>query len=77
MPTLILHGATPMHWAVAGAAIAAITVTLFAIGNNRLGVSTSFEDVCSLALSQPYFSRLTDHSLAEHPHPGSLLTGAG
>lgn len=57
MPTLILHHATPLHWAVAGAAIAVITVALLAIGNSRLGVSTSFEDLCSLALTQPYFTR--------------------
>lgn len=62
MPTLILHDVTPVHWAVAGAAIALITVALLAIGRNRLGVSTSFEDMCSLVLTQPYFSRRAIHA---------------
>ena len=54
---LILHGLSPMHWAIAGAAIAAITLTLLFVGNRRLGISTGFEDVCSLALPQIYFRR--------------------
>ena len=47
---LILNGLPPLHWAVAGAAIAAITLALLAVGNRRLGISTGFEDVCSLVL---------------------------
>lgn len=54
---LILHALGPMHWATAGAAIAIITLTLLVVGNRRLGVSTGFEDVCSLALPQIYFTR--------------------
>jgi hypothetical protein len=54
---LILNGLPPLHWAVAGAAIAAITLALLAVGNRRLGISTGFEDVCSLVLPQPYFRR--------------------
>jgi uncharacterized membrane protein YedE/YeeE len=54
---LILHGLAPIHWAVAGASIAAITLALLFIANRRLGISTGFEDVCSLVLSQPYFRR--------------------
>jgi uncharacterized protein len=46
-----------MHWAIAGAAIAVITLTLLLVGNRRLGISTGFEDVCSLAMPQLYFSR--------------------
>jgi len=54
---LILNGLPPMHWAVAGAAIAAVTLLLLYLGNRRLGISTGFEDVCSLVLQQPYFLR--------------------
>lgn len=54
---LILNGLPPMHWALAGAAIAAVTVLLLYAGNRRLGISTGFEDVCSLVLQHPYFLR--------------------
>ncbi len=55
--TLILNDVVAIHWAVAGAAIAAITLTLLFISNRRLGISTGFEDVCSLVLDAPYFRR--------------------
>jgi uncharacterized membrane protein YedE/YeeE len=54
---LILNGQPPLHWAAAGAAIAAITLALLVVGNRRLGISTGFEDVCSLVLPQRYFRR--------------------
>ena len=54
---LILNDLTPIHWAVAGAGIAAVTLCLLYLGSRRLGISTGFEDVCSLVLSQPYFRR--------------------
>ncbi len=54
---LLLIGLPPLHWAVAGAAIAAITLALLFLGNRRLGISTGFEDVCSLVLQAPYFGR--------------------
>jgi len=54
---LILHGLPPIHWALAGAVIAAVTLTLLLVSNRRLGVSTGLEDICSLALEQPYFRR--------------------
>ena len=54
---LLLHGLTPVHWAVAGAAIALVTLTLLVVANKRLGLSTGFEDLCSLALPWPYFER--------------------
>lgn len=54
---LILHNQPPMHWAAAGAAIAAVTLVLLVVANRRLGLSTSFEDLCSLALPFPYLRR--------------------
>ncbi len=54
---LILNNALPLHWAVAGAGIAAVTLCLLFVANRRLGISAGFEDVCSLVLQQPYFSR--------------------
>jgi uncharacterized protein len=54
---LILHGLAPIHWAVAGAAVAGITLALLFVTNRRLGISSTFEDVCSFALPLPYFQR--------------------
>src|SRR5258705_9914176 len=54
---LILHGVTPIHWAVAGAGIALITLALLFVANRRLGISTGLEDVCSFVLPVPYFAR--------------------
>jgi uncharacterized protein len=54
---LILHGATPLHWAAAGALLGVITLTLLFVTNRRLGISSGFEDVCSLVLDAPYFRR--------------------
>ena len=54
---LILNGLPPVHWAVGGAVIAAVTLALLVVGNRRLGISTGFEDVCSYVLPLPYFRR--------------------
>lgn len=54
---LLLHALPPWHWAMGGVAIAAVTLALMLIGSRRLGISTGFEDVCSLVLTQPYFRR--------------------
>jgi uncharacterized membrane protein YedE/YeeE len=54
---LIPNDAAPLHWAVAGAAIAVVTLVLLFVANRRLGISAGFEDVCSLVLRQPYFVR--------------------
>jgi len=54
---LILHGLTPLHWAVGGAGIALITLALLFVANRRLGISTGLEDVCSYVLPVPYFAR--------------------
>ena len=55
--SLILHDLTPWPWAASGAVIAFVTLALLFIGNRRLGISSGFEDVCSLVLSAPYFRR--------------------
>jgi uncharacterized membrane protein YedE/YeeE len=54
---LILHGLTPIHWALGGAGIAVVTLTLLFVANRRLGISSSLEDVCSFVLPAPYFKR--------------------
>jgi uncharacterized membrane protein YedE/YeeE len=54
---LIVNGLPPLHWFLAGAGIAAVTLVLLWAGNRRLGVSSGFEDVCSLVLPQVYFRR--------------------
>lgn len=54
---LLLNNLSPLHWALAGAGIAAVTLSLLFLTNRRLGISTGFEDVCSLVLRQPYFHR--------------------
>ena len=55
--TLILHGLEPLHWALAGVGISGVTLALLFIANRRLGISTGFDDICSLALPAPYFKR--------------------
>ena len=54
---LILTGLLPMHWAVAGVGVAGVTLALLLVASRRLGISTGFEDVCSLVLRAPYFQR--------------------
>jgi uncharacterized membrane protein YedE/YeeE len=54
---LIVNGLPAMHWAAAGAGIAAVTLLLLYLGNRRLGISTGFDDVCSFVLAHPYFRR--------------------
>lgn len=54
---LILHDLPALHWALAGASIAGITLILLVVANRRLGLSTGFDDLCSLVLTQPYFQR--------------------
>jgi uncharacterized protein len=55
--TLILNHLTPLHWAIAGLGVAGVTLALLLLGSRRLGISTGFEDICSLALAAPYFRR--------------------
>ena len=54
---LILNDVDPIHWAAAGAGIAAVTLLLLFLANRRLGISSGFEDLCSLVLRAPYFRR--------------------
>jgi uncharacterized membrane protein YedE/YeeE len=54
---LILTDAPAVHWAAGGAVIGAVTLSLLFIGNRRLGVSTGFDNICSLVVSTPYFRR--------------------
>jgi uncharacterized membrane protein YedE/YeeE len=62
---LILNDLPPLHWALAGAGIAAVTLLLLFVASRRLGVSTGFEDLCSLVLQAPYFRR------------GAVISGRG
>jgi uncharacterized membrane protein YedE/YeeE len=54
---LITTGSPPLHWVLAGAGIGAITLILLFTTSHRLGISTGFEDVCSLVLRIPYLGR--------------------
>jgi uncharacterized membrane protein YedE/YeeE len=54
---LIIHGIQPMHWWMGGIAIAGVTLALVYLASRRLGVSTGFEDICSLVVNAPYFRR--------------------
>jgi uncharacterized membrane protein YedE/YeeE len=46
-----------LHWALAGLGIGLITLLLLWTTSHRLGISSSFEDVCSLVLKAPYLQR--------------------
>lgn len=74
---LILTDAAPIHWVLAGLAIGAITLTLLYVGNRRLGVSTGFENICSLVVHTPYFTReaLTSSNNWRLPLLGGLVLG--
>jgi hypothetical protein len=54
---LILHDLTPLHWALGGASIGVITLLLLWMMNQRLGISTGFENLCALAVRLPYLQR--------------------
>ena len=74
---LLLNGTAPLHFAVAGAIIAAVTLVLLVVANRRLGVSSSLEDICSLVLEQPYFQRgaVTSGRPWRMPFVGGLVLG--
>lgn len=54
---LILHHLTPYHWALSGILVGVITLLLLWLGNQRLGISTGFENLCALAVDTPYLRR--------------------
>ena len=54
---LILNDLPVVHWALAGAGVAGVTLALLLVASRRLGISTGFEDICSLVLRVPYFER--------------------
>jgi uncharacterized membrane protein YedE/YeeE len=74
---LLLNQLPPLHWAVAGAGIAAVTLVLLFVANRRLGISTGFEDVCGLVLARPFFKRASLRSgrVWRLPFLGGLLLG--
>jgi len=74
---LILHHLEPYHWAVAGLAIGAITLLLLWVTNQRLGISTGFENLCGLVIRAPYFRRseITRSSGWRLPFLGGLVLG--
>ena len=76
---LIVNQLPAIHWAIAGVSIAAVTLLLLYLANRRLGISTGFEDVCSLVLSQPYFRRHTvrDGRAWRLPFLAGLVAGGG
>lgn len=74
---LLMTGAPPIHWAVAGAGIGLITLVLLWTTNHRLGISSGFEDVCSLVLRAPYLRRaeVTMGRRWRLPFLGGLVVG--
>lgn len=74
---LLLNGLTPLHWALAGVGIAGVTLALLIVGSRRLGISTGFEDVCSLVLRVPYLRRgaVTDGRTWRLPLLAGLVIG--
>jgi uncharacterized protein len=76
---LILNAAAPLNWALAGGAIALVTLGLLFFRNRRLGISGGLDDICSLVLEQPYFAQPSIRSLREWRLPfliGMVLGGA-
>jgi hypothetical protein len=50
-------GAAAWHWALGGLVIAAVTVAMLFLTNRRLGISGSFENLCSFIVRVPYLTR--------------------
>jgi hypothetical protein len=66
-------------WWQAGAALGGITLLLLWLGNQRLGISTGFENLCALVLRAPYLKRAEVANSARWRLPflaGLLLGGA-
>jgi uncharacterized membrane protein YedE/YeeE len=54
---LILHQLEPWPWWLGGLGVGAVPLLLLWLGNQRLGISTGFENLCGLVLRTPYFTR--------------------
>jgi uncharacterized membrane protein YedE/YeeE len=74
---LLLHHLQPYPWAVGGFAIGAITLLLLWLTNQRLGISTGFENLCGLVLKAPYFRRseISSSNGWRLPFLGGLVVG--
>ena len=74
---LLLADLPVLHWALGGALIGAVTLALLYLTNTRLGISTGFENVCSLVSRAAYFRRaeLTGKGRWRLPFLGGLLMG--
>ena len=73
---LQLHSTPAWHWAVAGLAIATITLVLQVVGKRSLGLSSGLEDLCSLASNNPIFARTAAEGRSWRlPFLGGLLAG--
>ncbi len=64
-------------WWQGGAAVAAITLLLLWLGNQRLGLSTGFENLCALLLRTPHLMRaeVTGSARWRLPFLGGLVLG--
>ncbi len=74
---LITNQLEPIHWALAGALLGAITLLLLFVTNQRLGISTGFENLCALVLNTPYLRRgeIRDSQSWRLPFLGGLVLG--
>jgi hypothetical protein len=74
---LLLNDLVPWPWFVGGAALGAITLVLLWAGNQRLGISTGFENLCALVLRTPYLHRaeVTGSQRWRLPFIGGLVLG--
>lgn len=66
-------------WWQGGAAIGAVTLLLLWLGNQRLGISTGFENLCALVLHTPHLERAEVRGSARWRLPflaGLVLGGA-
>lgn len=71
-----LHQLAPLHWALAGLGIAAITLALQYFTNRSLGISSGLEDLCSLGSRDPTFAATAAEGRAwRMPFIGGLVLG--
>jgi len=74
---LITNHLAPIHWALAGALLGGITLLLLWFTNQRLGISTGFENLCALVVNTPYLARgeIRDSQSWRLPFLGGLVLG--